>query len=104
MVPTAQRPKGQPSVAEAFQHLEPLSHSSQRWKNLTSSVCYCIAKDTLPFSTVINKGFQKMLYTFKPQYIQPDRKTITQHCMPEMYETEEEKIMDAMGKGVHWLQ
>ena len=39
VVPTAQRPKGQPSVAEAFQHLEPLSRSSQRWKNLTSSVC-----------------------------------------------------------------
>ena len=29
MVPTAQRPKGQPSVAEAFQHLKPLSRSSE---------------------------------------------------------------------------
>ena len=59
VVPTAQRPKGQPSIAEAFHHLEPLSCSSQRWKNLTSSVCYCIAKDMMPFSTVNNEGFQK---------------------------------------------
>ena len=29
VVPTAQRPKGQPSVAEAFQHLKPLSRSSE---------------------------------------------------------------------------
>ena len=29
MVPTAQRLKGQPSVAEAFQHLKPLSRSSE---------------------------------------------------------------------------
>ena len=29
VLPTAQRPKGHPSVAEAFQHLKPLSRSSE---------------------------------------------------------------------------
>ena len=77
--------------------------SSQRWKNLTSSVCYCIAKDMMPFRTVNNEGFQKMLHTFEPRYVLPDRKTLTQHYMPEMYEREKEKIMDVMGKGVQYF-
>ena len=40
----------------------------------------------MPFSTVSNVGFQKMLHAFEPQYVLPDRKTITQHYMPEIYE------------------
>ena len=103
MVPTAQRPKGQPSVAEVFQHLEPISRSSKRWKNLTSSVSYCIANDMMPFSTVNNEAFQMMLHTCESRYIPPDQKMIIQHYMPEMYEREKEKIMDVMGKEVHWL-
>ena len=57
----------------------------------------------MPFRTVNNEGFQKMLHTFEPRYVLPDRKTLTQHYMPEMYEREKEKIMDVMGKGVQYF-
>ena len=43
-----------------------------------------------------------MLHSFEPRYVLPDRKTITQHYMPEMYKREK-KIMDAMEKGVQYF-
>ena len=52
----------------------------------------------MPFSTVSNKGFQDMLHTFEPRYVLPDRKTITQHYMPDMYQREKMKITRAMEK------
>ena len=74
--PVVQKPEGQRSITDAFQHLQPLPQSSQKWKSLTNSVCYCIAKDMMPFSAVSNKGFQNMLHAFEPRYVLPDRKTI----------------------------
>ena len=97
---TAQRPIGQRSITEAFQYQQPLAQTSMRWKSLTNSVCYCIAKDMMPFSTVSNKGFKDMLHTFEPRYILPDRKTITQRYMPEMYQKEKAKITKAMEEGL----
>ena len=57
----------------------------------------------MPFSTVNNEGLRHMLHTFEQRYALPDRKTITQHYMPEMYEREKEKIKDAMGKGMQFF-
>ena len=54
---TVQRPEGQQSITDAFQHLEPLPCTLPRWKILTSSVCYYIAKDMMPFSTKTKRGF-----------------------------------------------
>ena len=53
----------QPMIGDSFEKTQPLS---QRWKTLTTSVCHYIAKDMMPFSTVSNVGFQKMLRTFEP--------------------------------------
>ena len=78
----------QTSITEAFQHLEPSSTNSKRWKMLNKSVCRCIAKDMLPISIVNNIGFRGMLHTFEPKYVLPDRKTFCQHYISEMYEDE----------------
>ena len=81
----SQQRNKQPSIIESFELLQPIPQSSKRWKALTDSVCQYIAKNMMPFSTVTNVGFQKMLYTFEPRCVLPDRKTITQHYMPEIY-------------------
>ena len=93
----------QTSITEAFQHLEPLSTSSKRWKMLNKSVCRCIAKDMLPISIVNNIGFRAMLHTFEPKYVLPDRKTFCQHYIPEMYEDERTKIVKAMEHGLKYF-
>ena len=63
---TSQQRNKQPSITESFELLQPILQSSKRWKALTNSVCQYIAKDMMPFSTVTNVGFQKMLHTFEP--------------------------------------
>ena len=43
-----------------------------------------------------------MLHTFEPRYVLPDRKAITNHYIPEMYECEKRKIMNAMEHGLEY--
>ena len=41
-----------------FKRHLPLSHTSSRWKTITDSVCYFIAKDMHPFHTVNEPVFE----------------------------------------------
>ena len=59
-------PKDQPSIVDSFKKLTPLPHSSSRWKALTNSVCYFLAKYLHPMSTVNDQGFLRMLKVFEP--------------------------------------
>ena len=93
----------QPSITEAFHQMEPLSQSSKRWKQLNNSVCQCIAKDMLPVSIVNNCGFRNMLHTFEPRFVLPDRKTFTQHYLPEMHECEKKRIANSMKCGLRYF-
>ena len=92
----SQKSNKQPCITESFEQLQPIPQSSKKWKALTNSVCQYIAKDMMPFSTVSNVGFQKILHTFEPRYVLPDRKTITQHYMPEIYEQVKSNVTEAM--------
>ena len=92
--------KKQPCITESFELLQPIPQSSKKWKMLTNSVCQCIAKDMMPFSTVNNIGFQKMLNTFEPRYVLPDRKAITHNYMPEMYAQVKTNVTTAMKRGL----
>ena len=92
--------KKQPCITESFELLQPIPQSSKKWKMLTNSVCQYIAKDMMPFSTVNNIGFQKMLNTFEPQYVLPDRKVITHNYMPEMYAQVKTNVTTAMKRGL----
>ena len=49
-----------------FEAQQPLSSGHPRWKKLTESVCYFIAKHMLPFDTVNSPGFQRLVNTFEP--------------------------------------
>jgi len=40
----------------------------------TNSVCHCIKKDMLPFSTVNNMGFWKCYISFEPRHVLPNMK------------------------------
>ena len=76
-----------------FKARQPLSNGHPRWKKLTDSVCYFIAKDMLPFNTVNSPGFQ---HTFEPRYQSPDRKTISNHYMQNLYEREKTRVQQQL--------
>ena len=92
----------QKSIEDAFQGATPLPHSSPRWKKLTDSVCYFIAKDGQPLDTVNDKGFRHMLTSFEPRYIPPDRKAITNHYLPDLYVKQKERIAREMGQASYF--
>jgi len=66
-------PKG---LHDSFKELTPLSRSSSRWKTLIYSVCYFLANDLHPLSTVNDPGFLHMLKTFELRYTPPRQSDI----------------------------
>ena len=66
--------KAQPTIAEALHVCQPFSHTSQRWRSLTDSICYFVAKDMQPFQTVNDPGFRQLLKALEPRYECPDHK------------------------------
>ena len=83
----------QPKIAEALKDVMPIARNSNRWIQLTKSVCYFIGKDIQPYDTINDPGFVKMLHTFEPRYFPPDRKTIATNYMPKLYEIEKKRVM-----------
>ncbi len=49
-----------PTITKAFEQLAPIPKDSLQWRTLTESVCYCIAKDMLPLSCVIQTHAQNL--------------------------------------------
>lgn len=75
---------GQVSIQTAFKKLEHYSRTSSKWKGLTDSVTYCMAKDSMPINTVERKGFKQMLQKFDPRYKLPGRTYFTQTALPRL--------------------
>ena len=83
-------------LTQAFENCTQLKTTSPHWKALTEAVCYFIAKDMEPVSTVNNPGFCHMLKVFQPRYTPPDRKTLRQNYLPKLYEQERDRIKRQM--------
>ena len=88
----------QMQITEAFNRMQPLPHSSQRWKYITNSVCYFVAKGMYPFQTVNEPGFRQLLQSLEPRYEPPDRKSLANNYMQKMFEREREKILGKVSR------
>ena len=64
----------------------------KKWKELTDSVTYCIAKDALPIYSVEKPGFKQMLKCFDSKYELPSRKYFLNTAIPELYTTVRERV------------
>ena len=69
----------QTQLKDSFSAHSPLPRNTMRWKKLTESVCYYIAKDMLPLDTVSGEGFLRMVIEFEPRYSPTGRKALTNH-------------------------
>lgn len=49
----------QPTVKQSFEASQPYARSSKRWEQLTDSIIYAVAKDSIPFLAVKKHGFKK---------------------------------------------
>ena len=82
----------QPTLVESFKAQTLLPHTSHRWKGITDSVCYFLAKDMMPYDTVNAAGFRHMLHEIEPRYVPPDRKSVATNYMPKLYEREKARV------------
>ena len=82
----------QPTLVESFKAQTLLPHTSHRWKGITDSVCYFLAKDMMPYDTVNAAGFRHMLRETEPRYVSPDRKSVATNYMPKLYEREKARV------------
>ena len=64
------RPK-QTTLTQAFDKGTPYDKSSKRWKEVTEAVTFYLAKDMVPFKTVENEGFKRLLKVVDPRYEVP---------------------------------
>ena len=64
----ASMPRGQQKLPELFKQQQAFPRTSSKWVKLTESLCYFLAKDTLPFDTVNGSGFRKFLEDLEPKY------------------------------------
>ena len=76
--------KQQPKM-DSFVKTNMYYRGSSKWKELTDSVTYCIAKDMLPIRIVENEGFKTLVKKLDPQYELPTRKYISKKAIPDLY-------------------
>jgi len=88
-----------PAVMEA---VLPYEKKGKRWKELTDSVTYCLAKDGLPIYTVEKPGFRNLLKSFDPRYNVPSRKYFSEVAIPTLYSAERSKLFDQLSYLVHF--
>ena len=93
---TSSRKKQQMTIGEAVKASQPQLRSSPRWKTLTESVCYFIAKGLQPFDTLNDTGFKRMINTFEPTYEPPNRKVVATKYLPKMFDCEKQTIRQQM--------
>ncbi len=93
---------GQQTITDALQSVTPMPRSSVQWNRLTKAVCFFIAKDMQPLSTVNDPGFRRMIRAFEPRYTPPDRKTIATHYLPQMFETEKKLVRELVRCAEHF--
>ena len=82
----------QQSIQQSFEMGQPYERNGKKWQQLTDSVMYAIAKDSMPFTTIEKPGFLKMLHTFDPRYVPPGRKYISKTAVPHLYNATREKV------------
>ena len=82
----------QPTIGDVVQKSNQYERGGKKWKQLTDTVTFCLAKDMLPIYSVEKEGFRKMLCTFDAQYDLPGRKYFSETAIPALYASTREKV------------
>ena len=60
---------------------------------------FCLARDTVPISTVVKLGFCEMLHTFNPRYRLPSQNHFTNVAVPELVAETRSSIENQISDG-----
>ena len=68
------------------------SRGSSKWKELTDSVTYCIAKDMLLIQIIEKEGFKTLVKKLDPRYELPTRKYMSKRAIRDLYSVTRESV------------
>ena len=91
--------KQQPKM-DSFVKTNMYSRGSSKWKELTDSVTYCIAKDMLPIRIVEKEGFKTLVKKLDPQYELPTRKYMSKKAIPDLYSVTRESVKSQISTAI----
>ncbi|XP_051784409.1 E3 SUMO-protein ligase ZBED1-like [Erpetoichthys calabaricus] len=77
----------QMSITQAFTNATQYEKSTRKWKEITDTICYYIAKDMTPLATVERSGFKHLVKTLDRRYTVPSRSHFSKTALPDMYKT-----------------
>ena len=82
----------QSSIAEMLTQSQKYNRKSRKWRSLTDSVTYFLAKDMLPLYSVEKEGFKRLVASFDERYELPSRKYFSRTAMPALYNRTREAV------------
>ncbi|XP_064153682.1 E3 SUMO-protein ligase ZBED1-like isoform X1 [Anguilla rostrata] len=92
----------QPTILSAFSAITPYEKKSKRYKEITSAITYCIAKDMMPISTVEKQGFKKLMSVIDAKYALPGRKYFSKKSLPQLYAECRGKLEEQLRNVTHF--
>ena len=88
----------QPTLAEAVANSQRYERKGKKWKELTDTITYFIAKDALPNYTVEKPGFKRLLNSLDPRYEVPSRSYFSRTALPTLYASTRDKVKQELSK------
>ena len=89
--------KQQPKM-DSFVKTNMHSCGSSKWKELTDSMTYCIAKDMLPIWIVEKEGFKTLVKKRDPRYELPTREYMSKKAIPDLYRVTKESVISQISR------
>uniref|UniRef100_A0AAR2K029 BED-type domain-containing protein n=1 Tax=Pygocentrus nattereri TaxID=42514 RepID=A0AAR2K029_PYGNA len=85
-------PGKQHSITASLESCTPYDRKSKRWKEITESIAFCLAKDMMPIQTVQKQGFIQLIKKLDRRYNIPSRHYFSKTALPDMYEKARDQL------------
>ncbi len=89
-------PANQSTLTEVVETAQSYERKGGKWKELTESVTFFLAKDGQPMYTVEKPGFRRMLKIFDARYQLPSRKYFSGTAIPNLYSSVRQKVQEEL--------
>ena len=82
----------QPTIMSTMKKVQQYDRTTRKWRDTTTAVTHCLAKDSLPLYTVDKARFRSMVEIMDPQYDLPSSKYFSKMSIPALYEDTHQKL------------
>ena len=77
----------------ALKKVQKCDRQTNKWRNITNAITFCLTKDSLPIYTGDKLEFRNLLKKIDPQYDLPSSKYFLKIAIPVLYKETWQKVM-----------